>query len=130
DDIAQVASGAAFVVTRGGYNTLSELAAARVPTVVVPRAWPRMEQLLRATAFSTRGLVEMVDPVKNSDPDDLHRALIEAAGRLGAGVERPSFNLTGLHALTLEVRDMLGAGYRSRWSGAERPAAAIAMGRP
>lgn len=130
DDIAQVASGAAFVVTRGGYNTLSELAAARVPTVVVPRAWPRMEQLLRATAFFTRGLVEMVDPVENSDPDDLHRALIQAVGRLGAGVERPSFNLTGLHALTLEVREMLGAGSRSRWSGVERPAATIATGRP
>ena len=130
DDVAHVASGAAFVVTRGGYNTLSELAAAQVPTVVIPRAWPRMEQLLRAAAFSTRGLVEMVDPIENADPDDLHRALIQAVGRLGAGVERPSFNLTGLHAVTLEVRDMVGAGSRSRWGGVGSPAAEIVTGRP
>ena len=129
DDIAHVASGATFVVTRGGYNTLSELAAARVPTVVIPRAWPRMEQLLRAAAFSARGLVETVDPIENANPDDLHRALIQAVGRLGSGVERPAFNLTGLHAVTLEVRDMLGAGSRSRW-GAGRPPAEIATGRP
>lgn len=60
-NLAAVASGARCVVTRGGYNSLCELINLGVPTVVVPRIWPRREQLLRARAFAERGLVHLVD---------------------------------------------------------------------
>lgn len=128
DDVAQVASQAAFVVTRGGYNTLSELAGARVPTVVVPRAWPRREQLLRAVAFASRGLVEMVDPLETPGSEDLPAALIRAAGRLGSTAERPSFNLGGLHAVTLEVRDLVGEGVQRRWRSADSAVTELSPG--
>jgi predicted glycosyltransferase len=60
-DLGSVASGASCVVTRGGYNSLCELIDLAVPTVVVPRVWPRREQLLRARAFAARGLVRLVE---------------------------------------------------------------------
>ena len=128
DDVSQVASRAAFVVSRGGYNTLSELAAAKVPTVVVPRAWPRREQLLRAVAFSSRGLVEMVDPLENPAFEDLPGALVRAVGRLGSSAGRPSFNLVGLHAVTLEIRNLLGARVQSRWVKADHRAPELSPG--
>ena len=74
-DLPALARDARCVVSRGGYNTLCELLALSVPVVVVPRVWPRREQLLRARAFTERGLVCLVDPRH----DDL-------AGRVAAAV--------------------------------------------
>jgi predicted glycosyltransferase len=48
------------LVCMGGYNTLVEAAAARVPTVCVPRTAPRKEQLIRASAFARLGLLRMI----------------------------------------------------------------------
>jgi predicted glycosyltransferase len=48
----------------GGYNTLAEAAASGVPTVCVPRVRPRSEQLIRAEAFSARGLLRLIEPDK------------------------------------------------------------------
>lgn len=49
------------LVCMGGYNTLLEAVWQGVPTVCVPRAWPRREQLLRAQAFERMGLVKTLD---------------------------------------------------------------------
>jgi predicted glycosyltransferase len=53
---------AAAVVTMGGYNSLCEAVAAAVPTVVVPRHHPRLEQAIRARLFAERGLVRVAEP--------------------------------------------------------------------
>jgi len=50
------------LVCMGGYNTLIESVSQLVPTVCVPRAKPRSEQLLRAQAFERMGLVRMIHP--------------------------------------------------------------------
>lgn len=50
------------LVCMGGYNTLTEAAACGVSTVCVPRVQPRREQLIRAKAFASRGLLTLVDP--------------------------------------------------------------------
>lgn len=60
-DMVAVAAGARCVVSRGGYNSLCELVNLKVPTIVVPRVWPRREQLLRALVFASQGLVTLVD---------------------------------------------------------------------
>lgn len=83
-DVAGVAAGARCVVSRGGYNTLSELVGLGVPVVVVPRAAPRREQVLRAEAFARRGLVRMVD-----EGDDLGESLLDAVSGTIAGQRRP-----------------------------------------
>ncbi len=77
-DMAAVASGARCVVSRGGYNSLCELVNLGVPTVVVPRAWPRREQLLRASAFAARGLVHLVEPGDDTLADRLTDAVTAA----------------------------------------------------
>jgi predicted glycosyltransferase len=50
------------LVCMGGYNTLVEAAALGVPTVCVPRTYPRTEQLMRAEAFHRLGLLQLCHP--------------------------------------------------------------------
>jgi predicted glycosyltransferase len=76
---AAVAAGAHCVVTRGGYNSMCELVRSGVPTIVVPRTWPRREQLLRAEAFEARGLVRRVD-----------EGASDLVGRLGRAMANPA----------------------------------------
>ncbi len=83
-DIAAAASGARCVVSRGGYNTLCELVSLGVPTVVVPRAAPRLEQVLRADTFARRGLVQVVH-----EGPDLVQAVTRAVAGAARGTPRP-----------------------------------------
>jgi predicted glycosyltransferase len=99
---AAVAAGARCVVTRGGYNSLCELVRSGVPTIVVPRTWPRREQLLRAEAFESRGLVCLV----HEDGPDLEGRLTEAVA--GLTVSRPSPTVR----LDLEGRSRVVAALR------------------
>ena len=48
------------VVTMGGYNTTCEILSQGKPSLVVPREVPRLEQRIRAEAFSKRGLIEFL----------------------------------------------------------------------
>jgi predicted glycosyltransferase len=92
-------AGAAAVVTMGGYNSLCEAISARVPTVVVPRNHPRLEQTIRARLFSERGLVDVVPPGPGLG------ARIARAVAAGAG-SRPSgdpIDLGGLNRLAALV---------------------------
>jgi predicted glycosyltransferase len=50
------------LVSMGGYNTLSEAISLGTPTLCVPRAHPRREQLIRARAFASLGLLRMIEP--------------------------------------------------------------------
>jgi predicted glycosyltransferase len=53
---------AGAVVAMGGYNTTTELLAARKPALIVPRVEPRTEQLIRTKRLANLGLVEMIHP--------------------------------------------------------------------
>ncbi|MHB8959104.1 MAG: glycosyltransferase family protein [Candidatus Limnocylindrales bacterium] len=70
-DLERVMTNAAAIVTMGGYNTLCEAVGSGVPTVVIPRTWPRREQAIRAELFADRGLVRIVEP-----GDDLAERLV------------------------------------------------------
>ena len=50
------------VVAMGGYSTVCEILASRTRALVVPRAEPRREQVIRARRLSALGLVEMLAP--------------------------------------------------------------------
>ncbi|MHB8505184.1 MAG: glycosyltransferase family protein [Acidimicrobiales bacterium] len=56
-DPGALVAGALAAVAMGGYNTLCELVSAGVPTVAVPRSWPRQEQAIRTRLFAGRGAV-------------------------------------------------------------------------
>jgi predicted glycosyltransferase len=50
------------LVSMGGYNTLSEALSLGTPTLCVPRAHPRREQLIRARSFASLDLLRMIEP--------------------------------------------------------------------
>jgi predicted glycosyltransferase len=72
-DMESVIAGARAVVAMAGYNTVSELLAARKPALLVPRVRPREEQLVRARMLADRGLADMLHP------DELDPARMRAA---------------------------------------------------
>jgi predicted glycosyltransferase len=86
------------LVCMGGYNTLVEAAALGVPTVCVPRVYPRIEQLMRAAAFQRLGLVQTCHP-ENLTAENL-RDQITSALRCSP---------TALRARSHRVLDFTGA---------------------
>jgi predicted glycosyltransferase len=62
-------------VAMGGYNTTTELLAARKPALIVPRVEPRVEQLIRTRRLASLGLVEMIHPRDLTPP--LMRSRVE-----------------------------------------------------
>ncbi len=62
DDMVGLMEAADLVVCMGGYNTLCEVLSVGARALVVPRAEPRREQLLRARAFDALGLVSSLHP--------------------------------------------------------------------
>jgi predicted glycosyltransferase len=81
------------LVCMGGYNTLAEAAACGVPTVCVPRSEPTRDQLIRARAFESRGLLRIV-PREELDPD-LLRAEVETTLAEAHRDARPALDLGG-----------------------------------
>jgi len=51
-----------LVVSMGGYNTICEIISARVNGLIVPRVFPRTEQLIRARLFHNLGALDYIDP--------------------------------------------------------------------
>ncbi|MHB8244184.1 MAG: glycosyltransferase family protein [Acidimicrobiales bacterium] len=97
---------AGAVVSMGGYNSLTELVSLGIPTVVVPRLAPRVEQLIRARSFARRGVVSVVEPGPALD-ERLAAGLTEAlaAGRRKHGSSLDLDGLTRVRAaLATEAR--------------------------
>ncbi|MFQ5906771.1 MAG: glycosyltransferase family protein [bacterium] len=59
-----------LVVSMGGYNTVCEILSLRKPAIIVPRVFPRLEQLLRARRMARNGLLRMIHP-ESLTPDRL-----------------------------------------------------------
>lgn len=49
---------ASAVISMGGYNTSCEILASDTPALIIPREYPRQEQLIRAQSFQKVGAVE------------------------------------------------------------------------
>ena len=69
--------GAERFIGMGGYNTICEVLSLNKDALIVPRATPRAEQLIRAERLANLGLIDMLHP------DDI------SAERLSAWMERP-----------------------------------------
>ncbi|MBA2276454.1 MAG: hypothetical protein H0W06_01710 [Chloroflexia bacterium] len=62
DDLTSYFGAADVVVSMGGYNSVCEILSLGRPSIIVPRATPRKEQLIRAEVLSRRGLIHMIHP--------------------------------------------------------------------
>lgn len=71
---------ATAVVTMGGYNSICEVLARGLPTLVVPRVHLRREQLLRAERMSALGLLDVLHP-DDASPARLGSWISEAVRR-------------------------------------------------
>jgi predicted glycosyltransferase len=76
-----------------GYNTVSELMRARKPALLVPRAGPSQEQLIRARGLMATGLQDMLHPAELS-PAALRRSLDRLLERRFHGDLPPHYNGT------------------------------------
>ena len=50
------------VIAMGGYNTICEVLSFEKPALIVPRAWPRREQIIRAERLRDLGFIDMLHP--------------------------------------------------------------------
>jgi predicted glycosyltransferase len=107
------------LVCMGGYNTLAESVARGVPTVCVPRVRPRREQLIRAEAFSRRGLIRLLEPDRLA-PEVL-RTEIEAALSSRALRPRTRLDLGGGRRAAHHLME-LAALHPSRPRSKQKPA--------
>ena len=134
-DCEEFVSGAAAVVSMGGYNSVCELLAAGSRALVVPRVSPREEQLLRAERLADRGLLDFCHPAELTSAvlADWLAAAVSAPPPAGTPVD-----LDGLRRVPVLVDLMLGApappvhgctataaggGVRAAVKGADRAAA-------
>jgi predicted glycosyltransferase len=102
-DLAAHYASADVVVAMAGYNTVCELLSFRRPAVLVPRATPVGEQLLRARLLAERGYFDYIEPHQLT-PDVL-------IGRVLDVVKRPpvvaAIDLDGLPRIRERVRKLL-----------------------
>jgi predicted glycosyltransferase len=73
-DMLAVVHGARAVVAMAGYNTVAEVLQAGTPALLVPRATPSTEQLVRALRLRDAGLASVIAP-HELEPERLRRAL-------------------------------------------------------
>ena len=104
DGVEHLIAGAESVVSMGGYNSVCELLASGARTLVVPRARPRTEQLVRAECLARHGLIDVLHPDALS-PGRLSRWM--------SGSNRPptdvAIDLDGLSRIPSLVDNLLGA---------------------
>jgi len=92
-----------LVVSMGGYNTLSEVLSQRTLNLVIPRETPRMEQLIRARAFQSHGLIDYI-PWRECAPEPLYRkimALLENPDRYREALSH--FAFTGIDVMRSRI---------------------------
>ncbi|MCP5144504.1 MAG: glycosyltransferase [Gammaproteobacteria bacterium] len=108
DDSMSKLEAADLVVAMGGYNTVCEVLTLRKPAIIVPRARPVQEQLIRAERMARRGWLEMMHP------DDLSPA--NMLGAVQQQLARPvrvlgdAVSLRGMDALSEGIDRMLSRG--------------------
>jgi predicted glycosyltransferase/glycosyltransferase involved in cell wall biosynthesis len=96
---------AAGVVSMAGYNTTCELLACGVPTMLVPREAPRVEQLLRARRLADTGAVSVARVEEL--PSRLGPFVGSALAARNHGV--PTVSLDGVARATAELAELLPA---------------------
>lgn len=92
------------VVSMAGFNTVCELLSGRLRAVLVPRAEPVQEQLIRARRLAARGLFRMVDPSELSS----ERLLAETRRALeGPAPDGAAIDMEGLARIRMRVARLL-----------------------
>ncbi len=92
------------VVSMAGYNSCVEILQSSVPAVLLPRSFPRKEQLIRATRFAQLGWATVI-PSTDPDPQELFSAVEFALS--SPRKPRSGADLNGLSALCRIIVEQL-----------------------
>ena len=92
------------IVSMAGYNSCAEILQSGVPAVMLPRSFPRKEQLIRATRMAELGWVTVL-PEADPDPQQLLRAVDLALQ--SPRQDRSEVNLNGLAGLSQTILELL-----------------------
>jgi len=103
-DLTRRYAEADVVVSMAGYNTVCELLTANATAVLVPRAEPVEEQLIRARCLASRRLFSMVEPSELT-PDRLMGAVRAALASTPAAVS--PIDMEGLMRIRTRVDRLL-----------------------
>ena len=97
------------VVAMAGYNTVCELLTAGARAVLVPRAEPVQEQLIRARRLATRGFFRMVEPSQLT-PEHLFEHVLAAASDMASPMS--AIDMDGLSRVKARVQRLLDGSKR------------------
>jgi predicted glycosyltransferase len=115
-DLPALLPGLDALVSMGGYNTLSEALSLGTPTLCVPRAHPRREQLIRARAFAELGLLGLIEPDRLS-PERVRAevtALLERDRRAVAGRAHATLGFGGAQRAAEALLELAAASASAR----------------
>ncbi len=113
-DLSTYMDAADCVISMAGYNAISEILWFKKKSIVVPRARPRTEQLIRARLLHERGLVEMIHPAQLT-PENLARRVVLS---LSSVVEPKAFpDFTAIENLAAEVGPYVGESHNGHVRG-------------
>jgi predicted glycosyltransferase len=103
-DLTQLYAESDLVVSMAGYNTVCELLSFGSNAILVPRAEPVKEQLIRARLLAAEGLFEIVEPAELSPETLINKVL---ASLKPAAVQPIRFDLQGLPRIRERIRELL-----------------------
>jgi predicted glycosyltransferase len=103
-ELTQRYANSEVVVSLAGYNTVCELLSFARRAILVPRAEPVSEQLIRARLLAARGYFEMLEPHELT-PEKLIRKVLNALEPTMASA--PSVDLDGLQGVRCRVAQLL-----------------------
>jgi predicted glycosyltransferase len=104
-DLTRLYSESDIVVSMAGYNTVCELLSFGHHAILVPRAEPVQEQLIRARLLAAQGLFDIVEP-QDLNPETLISKVLDALKPVE--VARVPFDLDGLPRIRERMRALLG----------------------
>lgn len=104
-DLTRLYSESDIVVSMAGYNTVCELLSFGHHAILVPRAEPVREQLIRARLLAAQGLFDLVEP-HDLNPSTLISKVLAALKPVE--VARVPFDLDGLPRIRERMRALLG----------------------
>lgn len=93
-----------LVVSMAGYNTVCELLSHDKRAVLVPRAEPVREQLIRARRLARQGFFEIIEPGE-LDAETMKRKIIHALKT--TSIKKHFLDLDGLPRINERVRELL-----------------------
>ncbi len=96
-----------LVVAMGGYNTVYEALSLKKKLLVIPRAFPRREQLIRAKVLAGRGLIEMIHP-NHLTPELISRKVMKILSTPPPGSPVPGLTFDGVTNAVRHLGELLG----------------------